>query len=283
MTDPSRSLSTCMKEVLAHAEPGDLLLAGGNDWISRCIKIGSRSVFCHVAVFLSEDEVIESYDEEFTPDETDDGVVAITLADFLGRDLSDLKIIRPVDIDVDRLKQIAGTFTRCSAPYPSVGAFIAAACLATNPVLTKLPNVMRRPILTAQVRLAGDGAVAMHCAESATRLYHATGMELEFPNPALRPQFEHTRDYLRLPVQPIGAKERVPITGQWPRPKNFQQVMNATGFGVRGIVGTVRKRWNQPPDEHDFLLPVDMDKSPSFPPVASARRVDGQWLPMKAL
>jgi|GEM_PF-3481814 len=279
----SRPRSSFIDDILMYAQPGDLLLAGGNDWISRCIKIGSRSIFCHVAVFLSEDEVIESYDKEFTPDETDDGVVAISLRDFLARDLTDLKIIRPLDIDVERLSEVAGTFTRCSAPYPSVGSFVAAACLATNPVLTKLPGPIRRPILTAQVRLAGDGAIAMHCAESASRLYHATGVELEFPNPMLAPQIEHTRNYLGLPIQPLRKTRRDPTSGRWPRPRNIRGLVNVTGFGLREIVSTVRKRWNQPPDEHDFLLPVDMDKSPSFSAVASSRRIDGQWTPIGAL
>lgn len=272
-----RPIASLVDETLNIVRRGDLLLVGGNDWISRCMKFGSKSELCHAGVFLSEDEVIESYDEEFTLDEGDDGVVAISVRDFLGRNLSHLRVVRPYGIDLDRFDDVVGTFTKCSAPYPSVGAFIAAACLAANPVLKRIPAPVRRPMLTAQVRLAGDGAVAMHCAEAVTRLYHATGLAIEIPNPLFDLQIEHTRDYLKMPIQPLRTFERVPTVGRWPRPQNVLQIAQASGSSVLRIANTVRERWKQPPDEFDFLVPADLGNSPSFYTLAEFYSVDGQW------
>lgn len=262
-----------LEEIRCYIEPGDLLLAGGTDRLSRIIRFGTASVFSHVGVALGDDFVVEAWEQKFTPSEKDAGVVKVPLETFIQRDMSHLKVVRPVGLDAARLIDVAEQLAASSAPFPSVGAVVLAACVGSRRLAAVLPNSMRRSLLTVQVRLAGDGSLTMQCAETATRLYLASGVGIWFPNQLLTTHVEHVRDHpdlgLRADNEALFADEPYPTT--------------SLGFGSQGRFSPARffshwrERWKTRPDQYDFVLPVDLENSPSFTPVASFERDGTSW------
>lgn len=276
---PNRRVPSLIDELRSIVQPGDLLLAGGDDVISRIIKIGTTSLYCHVGVVIDEDHVVESYDQSFTPVETDDGVAGVSLAMFANRNMTHLKLVRPTDLDVDRLLFLAEEFTNRSAPYPSIGAVLLAVCGLSARVLRPLPGPLRHRVLTAQVRLAGDGATSMHCAESATRLYLASGMAIELEDQVLQMHVDHTRQ-LGFKTQPFFAPLRTANKGEWPKSGGRLPVRIArTSSHVMRLIGrSLRTRWRLAPDEHDFVMPADLNYSTSFAPVATYEKQSDVWI-----
>ena len=84
--DPVLSDTVALGRHLAdRLRTGDVVLTGADDPVSWIIQTGSRSPYSHVGLVTGRGWLIEAYDYALTPDETDEGVFAITLDDFLGR------------------------------------------------------------------------------------------------------------------------------------------------------------------------------------------------------
>lgn len=265
--------SHLIDELRTFVQPGDLLLAGGDDGLSRLIRYGTASEFSHVGVVIDDNLVVEAWEQKFTPTETDNGVVTVPLSTFAERDMSHLKVVRPHDLDAEQLMETAERLATISAPFPSVGAIVLAACVGSRRMAAMLPKPIQRRLLTFQVRLAGDGSLTMQCAETATRLYVAAGVALWFPNHLLATHVEHVRDHPDLELQPDGE---VDFVAQDPSASSLG-IVKQHRFGPGKLLALWRDRWNTRPDQYDFVLPVDLDNSPSFSAVVSYTHADEGW------
>ncbi len=259
---------------------GDVVLTGADDPVSWIIQTGSRSPYSHVGLVTGPGHLIEAYDYALTPDESDEGVFAISLDEFLGRGnrLRAVEVRRPDRLDQQRLLAAADHLERHSPGFPTLGMAGLAICGLTGPVLRRLPESARRRVANRQTALAGDGVRCLHCAETVTRLYHAAGLEVRFRSPRL---WDHLLDLLRnrpgLGLAALPTGRRRADRGHWPTGS-----MKATGFALSSTLVALRQRRRHQPDDTvdaaDLILPGDFARAEPFTTVERFRRRGNRWV-----
>jgi hypothetical protein len=129
----------------------------------------------------------EAFDYALTPEESDEGVFAVSLSYFMSRSraMRRLRILRPVTVDRQRVMSAAGYLHHHSPGFPTVGMGFLALCGLSGPALRLLPDGLRARVAAHQIRLAGDGIRRMHCAETVIRIYGEAGLVLRFSAPRL--------------------------------------------------------------------------------------------------
>ncbi len=250
---------------------GDAVLSGGVDPISLMIQLGTRSRFSHMAVVTGPGEMTEAYDYAFNPDESDDGIYGLSFADYAARatTMRQLQILRPIGIDRDRVANTASYLREHSPGFPGVGMLFLALCGLSTPVLQRLPEAASRRSTVKQIMLAGDGVRRMHCAETATRIYHEAGLPIRFESPRLKYHIRHlvesgqtdqTDDLVALPTI-----DRTADRGSWPSGGVRELARNA-GITFSAIRETVRERSSadDPVDVADLILPGDFMRASPF-------------------
>ncbi len=259
---------------------GDVVLTGADDLVSWIIQTGSRSPYSHVGLVTGPGRLIEAYDYALTPDESDEGVFAIALDEFLARGnrLRAVEVRRPDHLDKHRLLAAADHLEGHSPGFPTLGMAGLAICGMSGPILRRLPERGRRRLASRQTALAGDGVRCLHCAETVTRLYHAAGLEVRFRSPRL---WDHLLDLLRnrpglgLADLPSGRRRADP--GRWPTGS-----MKATGFALSSTLVALRQRRRQRPDDTvdaaDLILPGDFARAEPFTTVERFRRRGNRWV-----
>jgi len=259
---------------------GDVVLTGADDPVSWIIQTGSRSPYSHVGLVTGPGRLIEAYDYALTPDESDEGVFAISLEEFLGRGdrLRAVEVRRPDELDTRRLLAAADHLEGHSPGFPTLGMAGLAICGLSGPILRQLPEWGRRRVASRQTALAGDGVRCLHCAETVTRLYHAAGLEVRFRSPRL---WDHLLDLLRnrpgLGLADLPSGRRRADRGQWPAGS-----MKATGFALSSTLVALRQRRRQQPDDTvdaaDLILPGDFARAEPFTTVERFRRRGDRWV-----
>ena len=256
--------------------PGDAVLTGASDPVSLIIQTGSRSPYSHIGIVVGPGRLIEAYDYALTPDETDEGIFSITLDEFIGRcgRLRDIEVRRPRAIATDRLVDAARHLELHSPGFPTLGMGCLALCGLSEPLLRVLPDERRRRLTGAQARLAADGAWAMHCAETATRLYYAAGLPLRFRRPRLWAHIQAIAAE-RPPwhLVDLPTERRRADAGRWPSGLGLGPF--AAGSTARALRD--RARTPGPVDVADLILPGDFARADPFHTVARLRRRRGRW------
>lgn len=257
--DEEREASTrkLAATVAGCTQVGDLVMVSGTDQLSKLIQWGTSNVFGHVAVVTAENEITESYEEKIRPSERHDDVRAMAIADFVARPIDKLKIIRPIGLDVERLVDASTHFAASTIPFPTIGILYLTWCRLSIPLLRILPSPIRHPLARLQARLSGDRAVTMHCSESASRLYIAAGMAIEFPEPMFA-----------LHIQSIKHE---------PDPCDVHSPEQELTIGLPAGQDRPLSRLQSTADLYDFITPADLDRSPSFEPVARFECHNGIW------
>ncbi len=285
LADPIGSIDLADTDALSHhlidrLETGDVVLTGADDPVSWIIQTGSRSPYSHVGLVTGPGRLIEAYDYALTPDESDEGVFAISLDEFLGRGnrLRAVEVRRPDQLDEHRLVAAADHLEGHSPGFPTIGMAGLAICGLSGPILRRLPEWGRRRVARRQTALAGDGVRCLHCAETVTRLYHAAGLEVRFRSPRL---WDHLLDLLRnrpglgLAELPSGRRRADP--GRWPTGS-----MKATRFALSSTLVALRQRRRQRPDDTvdaaDLILPGDFARAEPFTTVERFRRRGNRWV-----
>lgn len=256
---------------------GDAILTGCAEPLSWIIRTGSRSRYSHMAVVTGPGRLIEAYDYAMTPNETDEGIYSITLEEFLVRPTRPrlLAVRRPLRIDRDRLVAGARWLEQHSPSFPTVGMAYLALCGLTEPLLRPLPESLRRRVLLHQAALASDGTTRMHCAETATRLYHHAGVPLRFPAPRLERHIQVVgRDHPPSDLATLPAARRTASPGRWPDGR-----LRAWAFAARSLreVHRERRRDRGAVDPVDLILPGDYARAQPFATVARYRHGSDGW------
>lgn len=256
---------------------GDAVLTGCAEPLSWIIRTGSRADYSHMAIVTGPDRLTEAYDYAMTPNEVDEGIYAISLDDFLARPTRPhlLEIRRPHHLDPDRLVQGARWLEQHSPSFPTVGMACLALCGLTDPLLNLLPGAVRRGLLFRQAALASDGTARMHCAETATRLYHHAGVPLRFPQPRLWRHIELVgRPEPPWNLAELPTVDRAATPGRWPAGR-----MRSAAAAARGLprVWRDRCRTGAVADVADFILPGDYARAQPFTTVARFRLGPDGW------
>ncbi len=261
-----------MKQLLevldSELQVGDAVLSGGVDPISLMIQLGTRSRFSHMAVVTGPGEMTEAYDYAFNPDESDDGIYGLSFTDYAARatTMRQLQILRPIGIDQDRVANTASYLRDHSPGFPGVGMLFLALCGLSTPVLQRLPEAASRRSTVKQILMAGDGVRRMHCAETATRIYHEAGLPIRFESPRLKYHIRHlvetqpTQELVALPTI-----DRTANRGSWPGGGVRELARNA-GIAFSAVRETVRERSKaeDPVDVADLILPGDFMRASPF-------------------
>ncbi len=302
--DPTQWLGETM-------EPGDLVLSGSSDLISRLIQISTASHVSHVAVAVSADALLEAYDYGFTPIETDEGVFKTDLSDFVTRSnqLDRLVVRRPCGLDHALMAEVLESAITNSPPYPTAGAALMSLLLATaKPSVQRLlAALLGRGRLDAAletlVGMAADGSEQVHCSEIATRLYTAAGVELRFIEPVLLAHMhrvaaarstgshivavDHAQQH-RLSSLGHSLSRRATRSG-WPRPVRGNGSLTASRSKVDLSLDTgstamkvVRDRLDDAgihqSDLADLILPADYERAEPFDTVGVLLKRASHWM-----
>ena len=222
------------------------------------------SHYSHVALALSENEVIESYDWEGTPAEDDGGVSRLSIAGYSGRgSLLHLAILRPQNLDPDRFRDVTSRATHFSPAFPSSTAIMLALAGFGDHPRVRIPGARR--YVEKRLHLLGDGAGRVTCAEFAARVYLEAGVPLRFQT--LR---------LLLYVEMLGPHEPESLHTRSARRPSLDEQTNAAsrpttliafvaGF-PRAVLASARDQTT--PDWADLLMPGDFLRSSNFDVVA---------------
>lgn len=272
-----------------HGQVGDLLLVGGQDWISRIIQRLTESPFSHALVITGPDTLIEAYDYRLTVSENDEGVYEISFLAFAEREhsLARLNIYRLPEgtLDMCRLHSTAELLRDTAPTYPTLAAIVFLLAQLTGRVARAAENGRRRWLMPSrkhigvQARFWGDGPRRVHCAELATRLYCAAGAEIEFKSPLLSPYIDAVegqgtylaRD-LQAPEGPGGGPVQAPAPAEpAPLSLNFVSNMLAPFAGAISVFNSIANRalCRAEPDIADYILPNDFANADPFRKVAS--------------
>ncbi|MEM7272868.1 MAG: hypothetical protein AAF547_07305 [Actinomycetota bacterium] len=267
-------------------EIGDAVLSGGVDPLSLMIQIGTRSRFSHMAVVTGPGQLTEAYDYGLNPDESDDGVYGLSFEDYAARatTMRQLQILRPEGVDRERVAATAA-YLRDHAPgFPTMGMLFLAVCGLSTPVLRRLPAASERRSTIRQVLAAGDGIRRMHCAETATRIYHEAGLPIRFESPRLTHHIRHLEKtgggtagdgLMSLPTA-----GRTADRGSWPTSGGLRHLGDRASFAVHGFRRTWRERTasEDPVDLADLILPGDFMRAWPFEKVARFHRDGDGWV-----
>lgn len=264
---------------------GDAVLSGGVDPISLMIQLGTRSRFSHMAVVTGPGEMTEAYDYAFNPDESDDGIYGLSFADYAARatTMRQLQILRPIGIDRDRVANTASYLRDHSPGFPGVGMLFLALCGLSTPVLQRLPEAAGRRSTIKQVMMAGDGVRRMHCAETATRIYHEAGLPIRFESPRLKYHIRHLIESGETePVEELVALPTIDRTadrGSWPGGGVRELARNAS-ITFAAVRETVRERSlaQDPVDVADLILPGDFMRASPFEKVGRFNWDGAGWI-----
>jgi hypothetical protein len=256
---------------------GDAVLTGGDDPVSTIIQIGSRSPYSHVGVVTGPGRLTEAYDYALTPDESDEGIFATPLDEFLGRcdRLRVVEVRRPDPIDPGRLVETARHLERHSPGFPTVGMACLALCGLSDPLVDRLPAELRGRLRSALAALAADGTRGLHCGETATRLYYGAGVALRFRAPRLWAQVGAvTAERPPWHLVDLPTERRAAEAGRWP------SGLRAGPYAVRSTAVALRRRWrsNEAIDAADLILPGDFARAEPFRTVARFRRRGRAWI-----
>ena len=261
---------------------GDALLSACRDPLSKIIRIGSRSGFSHAVIVTGRDQLTEAYDHGMTPGEDDDGIYQLTISDYVHRTgLQRVLVRRPTVIDRRRVEEVAEHLQQHSPGFPTVGMLCLALCGLSAPVLRLLPEKLEHRFTVRQIRQAADGTRRMHCAETLTRIYYASGVPLRFNSPRLAHHIKHlggaqiTEDPSRLPNLPRSADP-----GQWPGTDNRWKAAIQLTYCLRALCETWHERATaeDPVDLADLVLPGDFVTAWPFETVAEFRKTGNRWV-----
>lgn len=274
-------MDTTLQQFADLVRVGDTVLSAARDPLSKIIRIGSGSPYSHGVMITGPDEMTEAYDHALTPTEDDDGIFALSIADYLRRSgLARILVLRPAIVDRGRISEVAGHLRRHSPGFPTVGMACLALCGLSGPALRALPPRLRRRATLHQIRLATDGTRRMHCAETLTRIYLAAGVPLRFRSNRLVHHIEQ--------IDGIGPKSnpadlpttpRIAQPGRWPGGGDARPTAEHVRYGVR----TFRETWQErarsrdPIDMADLVLPGDFLHAEPLRPVALFVRTGDVW------
>ncbi|MEM7324585.1 MAG: hypothetical protein AAF531_15960 [Actinomycetota bacterium] len=263
-------------------EVGDAVLTGGVDPISLMIRIGTRSRFSHMAVVTGPGQLTEAYDYAFNPDESDDGIYGLSFSDYAARATTarHFQILRPIGIDRERVANTAAYLRSHSPGFPGVGMLCLALCGLSTPFLQALPDAAGRSATGRQIRLAGDGVRRMHCAETATRIYHEAGLPIRFENPRLTYHIRQLVD--EEPTTELAALptiDRTASRGSWPG-GGIRQLRRNAGRTITAVRRTVQERSTaaDPVDLADLILPGDFLRASPFDKIGRFRWNGSGWI-----
>lgn len=249
-------------------QPGDLLLSGNRDSVSRLIQWGTMSSFSHASIALSNEQLIESYDWAGTPCDSDGGVGRLSVQRYATRSpLLDLAILRPKAIERDRFDEVTKHATHHSPPFPSTtGVLLAFAGLGDHPRLT-IPGA--RSYAEKRLHLLGDGAARVTCAEFAARVYLESGLTLRFQTLRLLYYIEllRTGEPARLKAHTTPRIIDVSQDAALETTTLYEFVAGMPRALSTGLATQVK------PDWVDLLMPGDFVQSSSFDLIA-ARSVE---------
>lgn len=251
---------------------GDAVLSGGVDPISLMIQLGTRSRFSHMAVVTGPGELTEAYDYAFNPDESDDGIYGLSFSEYVARatTMRQLQILRPVGIDQDRVANTAAYLREHSPGFPGIGMLCLALCGLSTPVLRRLPEAAGRRSTIKQVVMAGDGVRRMHCAETATRIYHEAGLPIRFESPRLKHHIRYLTEHQpHQELVGLPTIDRTAHRGSWPD-GGFRDLAKTAGVTLSAFRQTLRERANSADtvDVADLILPGDFMRATPFEKVA---------------
>ena len=297
------------------AKPGDLILTGNTDRVSRLIQWGTRSHSSHVAIVSAPNQVVEAYDYGLTPEEWDEGVYRNCLSHVVDRSptLGSLIVRRPANwasVDQERLDVALREAEENSPPFPTTGAG-----LTSMLVLLTHPGFRRRLAWTGPVgrwlieflidllvKTVADGPRRVHCAELATRLYTGVGIELRFrdlalggilfelpassasPDGHLEVDSEHRQRLSELVGPPRRAcRSQLPgLDDRQRRRLALRARWRATGGVLQATVRATRRRWRESdwyePDMADLILPADLERATPFMTIGILTWRDGRWV-----
>lgn len=285
------------------ARIGDLILIGSRDTVSRVIQRASNSRFSHAAVVTDDGEVTEAYDYSLTLNEDDEGIYRTGFDKFLDRTpkLHTVLLLRPIDLDVERLKRAAKELYRKAPPYPTVGAtFLGFIRLLSEPVPPLEEGLFRQHLVgkrlhrwldraaTAQVGFVGDDIHKVHCAESVIHIYEAAGLTVNLKQPFLARSADRAR---RLEQQKLreefGPPDPRPQTQSTDRTRQTRSMREITGKVVRHPVKATtslhrvwkaRMELRHVASPNDYIFPGDLEEADCFSyigmlPVTRERRL----------
>ncbi len=175
-------------------QPGDLVLTGCSDVVSRLVQLFTGSDFSHAAIVTGSGTVVEAYDYGLTPQEDDGGAYETPFDVLLKRGALDrIMIRRPVDLDADSLERTVRFALNNAPPFPNVGVMATVLLLVTaRPLGQRVLRGLRRigfdgAFGRALIRVVADGPEHCHCSELVVRLYSGAEVPLVWRDPALGP------------------------------------------------------------------------------------------------
>jgi len=270
-----------------NAQAGDLLLIGGRDWISRVIQRITESPYSHVSVVIGSDLLIEAYDYNLTISEEDEGVYETSFTTFAKRhkEISEIALYRlpGQSFDIEKMRYAAALMSSSAPTYPTLAAFVfLAGHLAGRVARAKRRKRLLGPSqkgIRAQARFWGDGPRRVHCAELATRLYCASGAELDFHEPFLSLYIDSVNgkgNYRAHRLQALDAPRRMEGLGSAEKVRSTESLgSTARGFSPLGRTAEIfnaivnRALCEAEPDIADYIMPDDFTKAAPFERVGS--------------
>ena len=286
--------------------PGDLVLTGCTDMVSRLIQLFTRSQVSHAAIVTGSDTVVEAYDYTFTPVGVDGGIFETPFETLLNRGSLDRIVIRrPVGLDLATLERATRYALDNAPPFPTVGLSVNAVLImaATAPIQWGL-SVLRqlgwgRSVDQALDRAVGsvaDGPQRGHCSETATRLYIGADLHLIWKDPVLAPHMNRVRaavqeadGTVRVSRRLRGAVASLDRHFHRRASRSEQVVIDEEGslkaraelllvFGV-AIAARLRARRGvcESADIADLILPADLEDVEPFDTVGCIVRRAGRW------
>ena len=280
--------TTAYQWVKSKAQIGDLLLIGSKDRVSRVIQRASNSRFSHAAVLTEKDEVTEAYDYSLTLNERDEGIYRTSLERFLERTpkLHVIRLLRPPQLNVEKLQKSAVELYRSSPPYPTVGAtFLGFIRLLAEPVppleeglfgqhrFGKRLHKKLDAMATAKVGFVGDDIHKLHCTESVIAIYEGAGLAVDVPSPFLGRSADRARrlqeqalirEFGAPPAQPKITEDRRQRT------RSFRQVAVRVVLRPDKAGRSIYRMWRERMDlieiagPNDFIFPGDLERSSTF-------------------
>lgn len=244
-------------------EPGDLVLSGSRDSLSRLIRWGTMSGFSHVSVALNNRRLLESYDWAGSPSEDDGGVGRLSVHRYADRgSLLNLAVLRPKKLDKASFERITEHVIYHSPPFPSsTGVLLAFAGFGDHPQL-RIPGA--RAYVEKRLHLLGDGAARVTCAEFAARVYLESGLELRFQTLRLLAYVELLRAREPARLGDTTTPRKVSVT------KDATLKTTTLSEFVAGFPQAARQAADprRTPDWVDLLMPGDFLQSSSFDVIA---------------
>lgn len=263
--------------VLRTAQPGDLVLTGADDPISRLIQLVLDTRYSHAAIVHEPGRVLEAYDRNLLRRDTDEGVFSIPMERVIDRadhGLTAIAILEPRDLHASSMTATAVDACAANPPFSTIAAALIGVHLLAERGAAAIDRERDLAELVADrwVDYLGDGPKRMSCGEFAAWFYSDAGLNLDFGAPRLGQLIARMDDVEVVDGRIVLGRRILPTASAPPTAGGFLE-------RARQIISGFGYNEDDEADAFDLIMPPDFLTSNQFTLTRAVVLTDDGWRP----